>query len=397
LVEFILPPIIFLIGKFSEGIKFLTSLLGPVFEALKPVVDALLLIAGIKPGDLRKEVVVTASMDNETRRMLNLQGSQGAGGLGGLPGLNIPSPTIATGGAGGTAAAKQSVATGLKALTGTLKNEGKKASKAATLAGKGLSEGLVGQIIGSKTPIKTANQVLKKISESNGKFATKLQKQFNRTGAGQAEMANQAAAASAAAAQAAAEMQRANEEAARAAQEAADREAAILAERERVYNSFLDSVKATFSGIRSSILGAFDISQLGGSTNAITRNMEKLLVRLRSFATNVTKLSGMGLDPALLQQVIAAGPLAGARLAQTLVAGGANALASINRGFGEFGQLSSQIAQTGTESLFGTEKQQNIYNINVDGGVGSGATIGKAIVEAIKAYERTSGAVFQGA
>jgi hypothetical protein len=105
----------------------------------------------------------------------------------------------------------------------------------------------------------------------------------------------------------------------------------------------------------------------------------------------------MGLDPALLQQVIAMGPLAGARLAQTLVAGGANALASINRGFGEFGQLSSQIAQTGTESLFGTEKQQNIYNINVDGGVGSGATIGKAIVEAIKAYERTSGAVFQGA
>jgi TP901 family phage tail tape measure protein len=39
----------------------------------------------------------------------------------------------------------------------------------------------------------------------------------------------------------------------------------------------------------------------------------------------------------------------------------------------------------------------NTYNINVNGGVGSGATIGKSIVDAIKAYERSSGAVWQGA
>ena len=39
----------------------------------------------------------------------------------------------------------------------------------------------------------------------------------------------------------------------------------------------------------------------------------------------------------------------------------------------------------------------NNYNITVSGGVGSGATIGKAVVDAIKAYERTSGAVFVGA
>jgi hypothetical protein len=42
-------------------------------------------------------------------------------------------------------------------------------------------------------------------------------------------------------------------------------------------------------------------------------------------------------------------------------------------------------------------KPQNVYNINVNGGVGSGATIGRSIVEAIKAYERSSGAVFVGA
>jgi hypothetical protein len=59
--------------------------------------------------------------------------------------------------------------------------------------------------------------------------------------------------------------------------------------------------------------------------------------------------------------------------------------------------LSSEIATTGVQARFGTESQQNIYNINVNGGVGSGATIGQAVVEAIKAYERVSGPVWQGA
>jgi hypothetical protein len=44
-----------------------------------------------------------------------------------------------------------------------------------------------------------------------------------------------------------------------------------------------------------------------------------------------------------------------------------------------------------------TSKAGNTYNITVNGGVGSGATIGKSIVDAIKAYERSSGAVWQGA
>jgi TP901 family phage tail tape measure protein len=42
-------------------------------------------------------------------------------------------------------------------------------------------------------------------------------------------------------------------------------------------------------------------------------------------------------------------------------------------------------------------KAGNTYNITVNGGVGSGPGIGKAIVDAIKSYERTSGAVWQGA
>lgn len=223
--------------------------------------------------------------------------------------------------------------------------------------------------------------------------ADKRQASFNRTAAGKAELAQIKADGEARNAQI------------KADQDAADRlrderlaaEKAAADERERIYKSFADSVTSTFANIKDAIVGAFSLPELGGSTDSIIRNMDKLLTRVKSFSANITKLSSMGLDPALLQQVIQAGPVAGARLAAGLVAGGADALGRINAGFGEIQTLGSEIGMTGAQSRFNNATQQNIYNINVEGGVGSGATIGKAIVDAIKAYERTSGAVWQGA
>jgi hypothetical protein len=62
---------------------------------------------------------------------------------------------------------------------------------------------------------------------------------------------------------------------------------------------------------------------------------------------------------------------------------------------GEGGQAEAVIPLDRLKDFGG--KPGNTYNINVNGGVGSGATIGKSIVDAIKAYERSSGAVWQGA
>ena len=62
---------------------------------------------------------------------------------------------------------------------------------------------------------------------------------------------------------------------------------------------------------------------------------------------------------------------------------------------GEGGQAEAVIPLDRLKEFGG--KAGNTYNINVNGGVGSGATIGKSIVDAIKAYERSSGAVWQGA
>jgi hypothetical protein len=297
-------------------------------------------------------------------------------------------PALATVANAGGGASKQVSA--LDQLLADANKNAKVTAKEAALVNKGLSADVAAWVTSTSKPIAAANQALKGLADKPKATVKKLTNAYNKSAAGQQAVAQAAQAAAESAAQAAQELA-----AAQAAAAAA--EAAALAERERVYQSFADSVKNTFAGIKSSIMGAFDLTQLGGSTNAITRNMEKLLTRLRSFATNVKSLATMGLNPALLQQIISAGPMAGARLAESLAMGGASGLSAINAGYAEFGTLSGQIAQTGTESLFGTQAQTNQYVINVDGGVGSGATIGKAIVDAIKAYERTSGAVWQGA
>jgi hypothetical protein len=260
----------------------------------------------------------------------------------------------------------------------------KAAKQTVKLQTAGLSEAVAKWITSVDKPVIAAREAQAKISKNGAKAIANITKKYQQSTAGQA----------AAAAAAASSITESFEV---AYDDTKDKEAAALAERERVFQSFADSVKATFAGMKNGIINAFDLTELGGSSNSITRNMEKLLVRLRAFADNVKNLASMGLNPALLQQVISAGPMAGARLAEGLVMGGAGGLSAINAGYSEFGALSGQIAQTGTESLFNQAGQQSIYNINVDGGVGSGSTIGKAIVDAIKAYERTSGAVWQGA
>jgi hypothetical protein len=251
---------------------------------------------------------------------------------------------------------------------------------------KGVSEGLAADLLGGSKGLAQA----KKIAKGNTDLADKLQKKFNKTAAGKAEIQAGIDRATA--------QSEANESAAQAEREARlAEEKAALDERERIYKSFSDSVASTFSNIKNSIMGAFSLPELGGSSDSIIRNMKKLIDATRNFSRNITQLASLGLSPELLQQVITAGPMAGGRLAEALVSGGAGAIAEISAGFSEFGGLAGQIATTGTNAAFMTPTQQSIYNITVSGGVGSGASIGGAIVEAIKAYERTSGAVWQGA
>jgi len=318
---------------------------------------------------------------NEMRRMREAAG---------LPGV---APEVIPGTAnqddkGG--ASKTPALSGLPALIAESRKNEKVLKKEATLQGEGLSKEVAKWITSSSQPVAAANQALKKIGKNGATAIANLTKNYQNSAAGQQ---------AAAAAYDKAENARiaADQERDRIADELAKAEAARIDGLNQLYQGFLDTIKTSFGGIKNAIMGAFDITGLGGSTNAIIRNMNKLLSKVKDFSKNISQLATMGLDPALLQQVIQAGPMGGARLASALVAGGAGALGQINAGFGEIGSLASEIATTGVQSLFDTNRQQNVYNINVTGGVGSGATIGKAIVDAIKDYERTSGAVWQGA
>jgi hypothetical protein len=182
-----------------------------------------------------------------------------------------------------------------------------------------------------------------------------------------------------------------------AQQQAANQEQGILDKRLSAFESFNDSVRSLFGQIKDSIMSSFTLPKLGNSVNSITRNISKLLERTKGFANSISQLSGLGLNSALLQQVIQAGPIAGSKLASAIVGGGSAFISQLNSAYGEFGSLASGIAGIGTRSAFDNPTVSNTYNIEVNGGVGSGPSIGKAIVDAIKSYERTSGAVWQGA
>jgi hypothetical protein len=267
--------------------------------------------------------------------------------------------------------------TGLKAWLDKAAEDVAVTNMKIRLMSAGLGEAVVDSLLASGDALKTGMEALALIARQGLAGISKLTQAYVGTAAAQAEAARQAAAA-------AAEARRKEEE---RLQKIAD-----------AYRSFADSVKSTFGSIKESILSAFSLPDLGNSVNSISKNIQKLLTRTREFAQNITSLSQQGLNDVLLQQVIGAGPMEGGKLAQALAGAGGGFISQLNQAYGEFSGIASDIAGVGTQSAFANQSVvNNYYEIEVSGGVGSGPSIGKAIVDAIKSYERTSGAVWQGA
>jgi hypothetical protein len=299
-----------------------------------------------------------------------------------LPKFDLPDLSDLTGGAA-TSAPVETGPTGLFAWLAKAREEAQIAAKEIELIGAGLSSAVAKSIVSGTDGLGAANEALSLIGTGGVAQLNALTEAYNKSNDGVAA--------------AAAEVARIQQEAAEAAARAQAAEQEALDKRTRAFESFNNSVKNIFGQIKESILSSFDLPKLGNSVNSITRNIAKLLDRTKNFAKNITQLSGLGLNSALLQQVIQAGPMAGSQLAQAIVGGGGAFVGQLNQAYGEFGDLASGIAGVGTQSQFGNQQVVNNYNIEVNGGVGSGPTIGRAIVDAIKSYERTSGAVWQGA
>lgn len=143
-----------------------------------------------------------------------------------------------------------------------------------------------------------------------------------------------------------------------------------------------DTVKSTMEGIQSSIMNGFDVSKMGKSSKAIMTSARKMVEKAKKFGAEIVKLSEMGLNPTLLNQVIAAGPDEGMAVAKALQ----------GTDITELNSLYNQLGDTAMATGGAVAQNQVQYNINVNGGIGDKNTIGKSIVEAIKAYERTNSA-----
>jgi hypothetical protein len=136
IAEAIMPVVVYLIDLFARALEDLNTILGPVFAALKPVMDALLAIAGIKPGDLKKNIVVSST------GVPNDGGPMGADArerwLAGQAGAIVPpvvtpdiTPAITAGAGADTAKAiKKSIADTKKALKAARKDYAKEIRKA---------------------------------------------------------------------------------------------------------------------------------------------------------------------------------------------------------------------------------------------------------------------------
>jgi len=157
------------------------------------------------------------------------------------------------------------------------------------------------------------------------------------------------------------------------------------------FKKLVTSIQDDMKKVQDSIVSAFDITNMGTKGGSISRNIDKFMVKLREFSGYIKTLREKGLSGDLLQQLAMAGPEKGLAAAKAF-AGDQSLINQANAAYGELGTTATAIAGNVVQA-----KAAPVYNINVNAGIGDKKTIGMAVVEAIKSYERTNGKVFKSA
>jgi hypothetical protein len=131
------------------------------------------------------------------------------------------------------------------------------------------------------------------------------------------------------------------------------------------------------------------------------------IAKAKEFATNLQTLTSRGLTQEGLSQLLNLGPVAGAVVTGEMVAGtGSLSLGALNAGLADIAAAGQSLGDVAAGSFFGGNvmagqkalEKANTYQITVNAGlVSNPATVGRSIIEAIKAAERLSGQVFVSA
>lgn len=145
------------------------------------------------------------------------------------------------------------------------------------------------------------------------------------------------------------------------------------------------SIQDEMAKLHDSLMATFDITAMGSNGSSMSINIEKFMVKMRQFSDVMKQLKGMGLNGGLMSQLAMAGPEKGLAAAKAL-AGDPNLVSQANAAYGEMSTLSTGIASNVVQA-----KAAPVYNVTVNAGMGDKKTIGLAVVEAIKAYERSNG------
>lgn len=120
----------------------------------------------------------------------------------------------------------------------------------------------------------------------------------------------------------------------------------------------IQNANAFRKSTKGGIIGAFDITSVtnaaGGAPDAgdVAKFLGTSISQIKTFADNIKKLAKEGLNPKLLRQIIAAGPIQGGPVAQALADASLGSIRNINREENEITSLAGQVGRVSSRALY---------------------------------------------
>lgn len=123
-------------------------------------------------------------------------------------------------------------------------------------------------------------------------------------------------------------------------------------------NSLLETQSQTITetavslidGIRLTLTRSFDMQT---TTGDLTANFQKIIDKVKNFATQLKQLKAMGLNQNLFKQIVDAGVDAGGATAAAIIAGGAGTVSELNGLFLDLQTTGADIAETTAQVMYG--------------------------------------------
>ena len=330
----------FVLGLATKAVQDLTTWLGPLFAALKPILDALLQFAGIKPGDLNKRIIVTTEIKGT--------------------GSGFNTNTLA-----GIMAASGTVPPAPKTLkppkpAGTVDDSAKKARQAAIKERASLKkviaetreaffearQGYLEDVI-DITDKYDAKQA--KIGESYDKDVAAANKRFAQQTAEIAERYNQAVTDATLRRDSSlnSALKEHNKRIANIQADFAKRQADLIQQSmDRLRNAYKSAVSINVASI-------FDSQRIAGSIDGLVETLREKLTASRKLVENAAKLSALGFSQTFIEQVVGSGTDVGNELAESIIGASPETVA----------ELKSLYSSLETESETGMDAlSQKIYD-----------------------------------